>query len=71
MSMLVLHPSTSIRSDGALDMLVGVKVLAGMLVFVDCTMFVPVGKKVGVMVDVAITGVADAFVTPMITGVGE
>jgi len=68
-SMLVLHPSMMICRAGMAVALVGVRVLTG--VSVACTLFVLVGKKVGVMVDVAMTGVADVFVTPMITGVGE
>ena len=71
MSMLVLHPSTMICRVGMLTELVGVNVLTGITVAVACAMLVLVGKKVGVMVDVAITGVADAFVTPITTGVGE
>jgi len=72
MSMLVLHPKTTMRSAGAFTSGVGVNVLIGTSVNVGGAMFVLVGKKVGVMVAVGwmVTGVADAFVTPMMTGVG-
>jgi hypothetical protein len=68
--MLVLHPNMVICKAGALTMLVVVKVCRGMSVSVAGGIFVLVGKNVGVIVAVGITGVADAFVAPMTTGVG-
>ena len=67
--MLVLHPSTMICRAGMLTELVGVNVLMGTAVTVAGTMFVLVGRNVGVLVAVAIIGVADAGVTPMTMGV--
>jgi hypothetical protein len=58
--MLVLHPITMIWSVGAYAGLVGVNVIVG----------ISTGVENGVFVLVIIIGVDDAFVAPMITGVG-
>jgi len=70
--MLVLHPSTITEMDGKPPgtAVVGV---AGVLVGVSdgnpVGVFVLLGNEVLVAVEVAITGVAEALVTPMMTGV--
>ena len=68
--MPVLQPNTMICRAGALTRLVGVYVYMGAVVAVIGGMFVYVGKKVGVIVDSGVDGVADAFVAPITTGVG-
>lgn len=67
MSILVLQPRMTIRKAGEFTRGVGVNVRIGASVSVVGAMFVLLGRKVGVVVMVAIAGVADA---PMMTGVG-
>lgn len=67
--MLVLHPKMTIRSAGAFTSLVGVKVWTGICVSVMGGIFVLVGKKVGVIVDVAVAAIG-VDVMPTFAGVG-